>query len=433
MDWHISPVKRLEGTLTVPGDKSLSHRLAMLCALAQGRSELRGFLDSEDCLHALDAMMALGAGIERSGTTVSIEGTNGRLTSPARALDMGNSGTLMRLLAGLVAGYPIDVRLFGDASLQSRPMRRILDPLLQMGADAVAEGDAGRAPLRIRGGNLNGIVYTLPVASAQIKSAVLLAGLRARGTTCVVSPTPSRDHTERLLMALDLPIVCDGLRVSVQGSGGEPLRIPARTWSIPGDPSSAAFWLVAGATVPGSVVTVNNIGLNPTRCAFLDVLRDMGAQIEISPVRERGWEPQGDVTVRASALHGVDIGGATIANLIDELPVLAVAAAAASGVTRIRDAAELRVKESDRIETTAALLRAAGVRVETMPDGMDIVGSDAIRGGWHIDSHGDHRIAMAAVVLALRATAPVTVGQTECVATSYPGFIERLRKPFAIG
>lgn len=426
MDWCISPVRQLHGTLHVPGDKSISHRLAMLSALATGRSVLHGYLDSEDCLHALDAMQALGAGIRRQGTTVVVDGTDGVLRAPDRDLDMGNSGTLTRLLAGLVAGFPIDVRLFGDASLQSRPMRRILDPLRQMGARADAEGPDGRAPLRIRGGNLTGIDYASPVASAQIKSSILLAGLRAHGTTRVVEPAPSRDHTERLFRALGLPIACEGLQVTLQGSGGRPLVLAAREWSIPGDPSSAAFWLVAAATLPGSSVTVCNVGLNPSRSAFLDVLLEMGARIVLSPLREADWEPQGDVTVHGSPLRAVEIRGDRIANLIDEIPILAVAAAGAVGVTRIRDAAELRVKESDRIETVAKLLRTAGVRVETFPDGLDIHGAAQIAGGGVVDSFGDHRIAMSGAMLALRAATPTTIRDVACVATSYPGFIDVL-------
>ncbi|MGI6495235.1 MAG: 3-phosphoshikimate 1-carboxyvinyltransferase [Kiritimatiellia bacterium] len=426
MDWIIHPLPALRGTLGVPGDKSISHRLALISALARGRSLLHGFLDSEDCLHALDAVAALGAGVRRHGTTVEIEGTAGALRSPAGDLDMGNSGTLTRLLAGLVAGFPVTVRLFGDASLQSRPMRRILDPLRRMGADIVAEGGGERAPLRIRGGTLDGIAYDSPVASAQVKSALLLAGLRARGTTRIREPAPSRDHTERLFHTLGLPVVREGLQTTLQGSGGLAPELPAREWHIPGDPSSAAFWVVAAAAMPGAELTVRNVGLNPTRTAYLDVLREMGAAITVSSLREAEWEPQGDVTVHGSKLRGVEIGGARIANLIDELPILAVAAAAAEGVTHIRDAAELRVKESDRIETVARMLRAAGVEVETFPDGMAIQGGATIRGGGVIESAGDHRIAMAGAMLALRATSPVTVRGTGCVATSYPGFAAAL-------
>jgi 3-phosphoshikimate 1-carboxyvinyltransferase len=427
MDWIIHPLPAFRGTLRVPGDKSLSHRLALMCALARGRSRLLGFLDSEDCLHALDAMAAMGAGVRRHGTTVEVEGTGGTLQTQAGDLDMGNSGTLTRLLAGLAAGFPVTVRLFGDASLQSRPMRRILEPLRRMGADAVAEGPGERAPLRIRGGTLDGIDFDSPVASAQVKSALLLAGLRARGTTRIREPAPSRDHTERLFRALGLPITREGLQATLQGSGGRAPDLPAREWRIPGDPSSAAFWVAAAAANPGADLTVRGVGLNPTRTAYLDVLREMGAEIAFSPLLEAEWEPQGDVTVRGSALRGVEIGGERIANLIDELPILAVAAAAAGGVTRIRDAAELRVKESNRIETVARMLRAVGVEVETFPDGMAIQGGAAIRGGGVIESAGDHRIAMSGAMLALRATGPVTVRDTACVATSYPGFEAALR------
>ena len=425
MEWRIDPAKRLAGRLRVPGDKSISHRLALLGALAGERSVIRGFLEGEDCLRALDAMAALGAGVARRGTTVEIDGVGDKPRSPRHALDMGNSGTLTRLLAGLAAGYPIEVRLFGDASLQSRPMRRILDPLAAMGADAVAEGAGGCAPLRIRGGNLKGIDYISPVASAQVKSAILLAGLHAAGTTSVSEPAPSRDHTERLLAALGLPLTREGTKVTVRGSGGKPLKVPARAWQIPGDPSSAAFWIAGAATLPGSSVTIEGMGLNPSRIAFLDVLREMGARIAISPPREIDWEPQGDVTAEGSDLHGVEIRGARIANLIDELPVLAVAAASAHGVTRIRDAAELRVKESDRVEAVAAMLRAAGVMVTTFPDGLDIEGG-AVAGGGTVDSRGDHRIAMSGAILGLRAAAPLKISGTECVATSYPGFMENL-------
>jgi 3-phosphoshikimate 1-carboxyvinyltransferase len=427
MDWRIHPLPVFNGTLRVPGDKSISHRMALMSALARGRSVLHGFLGSEDCLHALDAMQALGAGIRREGTTVEVQGADGKLRTPGHDLDMGNSGTLTRLLAGLAAGFPVDVRLFGDASLQSRPMRRILDPLRRMGADVVAEGREGRAPLRIRGGPLKGLAYVSPVASAQVKSALLLAGLRAHGATRIREPAPSRDHTERLFRALGVPIDCEGLQVTLQGSGGGALDLPAREWQIPGDFSSAAFWLTAAAAAPGASVTVQDVGLNPSRTAYLDVLREMGASITLSPLRVAEWEPRGEVTVHGTELRGVEIGGARIANLIDELPILAVAAAAAEGVTRIRDAAELRVKESDRIETVARMLRAVGVEVETFPDGMAIHGGAKIRGGGVIESFGDHRIAMSGAVLALRATEPVTVRGATCVATSYPGFEVALR------
>jgi 3-phosphoshikimate 1-carboxyvinyltransferase len=409
----------------VPGDKSISHRIALLAALAQGTSRVRGFLDSEDCLHTLDAMACMGAGVRRDGTSVEIDGTHGVLRSPPHDLDMGNSGTGMRLLTGLLAGFRVKARLFGDASLSSRPMRRILEPLDRMGAKIHAEGPDGRAPLVVHGSTLDAIDYVLPVASAQVKSCLLLAGLGARGTTRITEPLPSRDHTERMFRAMGLPLAVDGPVVSLVGTGGAALAIPARDWSVPGDISSAAFWLVAAAVRPGARVTVRNLGLNPSRTAFLDALRNMGANIEIGPVRDVDWEPQADVTVVGGQLHGTEIRGAAIPNLIDEIPVLCVAAACAQGATRFRDAAELRVKESDRIETTAAMLRAAGVDVATCGDGLDVQGGAAIRGS-DVDSHGDHRIAMSAAVLALSASSPTTIRDTACVATSYPAFAEHL-------
>lgn len=427
MNWTVSPSPSLSGALAVPGDKSISHRVALMAALAGGTSRITGFLDSEDCLNTLASMRALGADVRRDGTAVTIRGTGGHLKSPAGDLDCGNSGTGMRLMTGLLAGFPLSARLVGDASLCSRPMRRILDPLGTMGATVRAEGADGRAPLRIDGRNLRGIDYTLPVASAQVKSCLLLAGLRAQGTTRITEPVPSRDHTERLFRALGLPLTVEGRTVSLTGTDGVPPVIPSRDWSVPGDISSAAFWLAAAAILPGSRVTVRNLGLNPSRTAFLDALRAMGADVVLGALRDTDWEPQADVTVVGGApLHGTEVRGAVIPNLIDEIPVLGVVAAFARGTTRFRDAAELRVKESDRIETTAAMLRVAGVRVDTHPDGLDIEGGATVRGGT-VESHGDHRIAMAGAVLALAATAPVEIRDTACVATSYPAFSHHLQ------
>ncbi len=431
MQWRIEPVRALRGAISVPGDKSISHRLAMLAALSSGTSQLEGYLLSDDCLHALEAVAALGAGVQQHGTSVTIRGTGGNFSSPATPLEMGNSGTLTRLLAGLLAGCGIEARLVGDASLQSRPMQRITAPLGAMGAAVTSEQDNGCAPLLIRPARLRGIDYQLPVASAQVKSALLLAGLHAAGRTRIIEPLPSRDHTERLFMALGLPLRREGNVIELAGSSGAALQLAGRNWSVPGDPSSAAFWLVAAATLPGSEVTVERISLNPTRAGFLDILRRMGAEVTVSGLREQAWEPQADVTVRGSRLHGIEIGGDVIPNIIDELPILAVAAAAAGGTTRIRDAAELRVKESDRIATTAAMLRACGVAVTTHADGLEIVGGP-LHGGGVIDSAGDHRIAMAGAILGLRAGAGVVVTGAECAAASYPGFIEVLRQPFTI-
>lgn len=427
MNWTISPSPPLCGTLRVPGDKSISHRLAILAGIAQGTSCIEGFLTSEDCLHTLAAMEALGVHAQREDTTVRIEGTGGILRSPAEPVDCGNSGTGMRLLAGLLAGFPVSARLFGDRSLHSRPMRRILEPLARMGATVRAEGPEERPPLWIEGATLRAIDYAPPIASAQVKSCLLLAGLRARGELRITEPAPSRDHTERLFRALGLPLRTEGSALCLTGTGGRPPRLPARNWSVPGDLSSAAFWLVAAAIRPGASLTLRNLGLNPSRTALLDVLRAMGADLHTGPVRDADWEPQADLHVQGGApLRGVEIGGAAIPNLIDEIPILCVAAAFARGTTRIRDAAELRVKESDRIETTAALLQAAGVPVRTFADGLEIQGGAPVQ-GCTVDSRGDHRIAMSAAVLGLSARGPSRILDTGCVATSYPGFARALQ------
>ncbi len=424
----VQPSPPLRGTLRVPGDKSVSHRLAMLGALADGVSVLDGFLESEDCLHTLGAMQALGAGVRREGARITLEGTAGRLRSPAGPLDLGNSGTGLRLLAGLLAGQDVQAELTGDASLCSRPMGRIRDPLVAMGAGVELLGANGRtAPVRLRGGNLRAIEYALPVASAQVKSAVLLAGLCARGTTVVHEPQPTRDHTERVLAAMGAPVEVEGLTIRVTGAPGGLPRLRAGAWRVPGDFSSAAFWLVAAACRPGAALTVTGVGLNPRRTALLDVLVRMGASIDVAADRATGdGEPIGTVNVRGAALRGTEIGGDEIPNLIDELPIAAVAGALAEGETLIRDAAELRVKESDRIATTAAALRALGVPVEERPDGLLVRGGAALRGG-RIESLGDHRIAMAGAILGLSAPEPTTIADVACVATSYPGFWQDLR------
>ncbi len=426
MNWIVSRTESLHGSLDVPGDKSITHRLAMLTSLAQGTSRIDNFLASEDCLSTLASMESMGAGVNRDGTTVTVEGTAGRLHSPDHDLDCGNSGTGMRLLAGLLSGFSVSARLVGDASLMSRPMQRILDPLRAMGACVHAEGTNARPPLRTDAARLKGITYALPVASAQVKSCLLLAGLRAQGETCIVEPLGSRDHTERLFRAMGLPLRVEDGCVRLAGSGGRPPTIPARRWNVPGDISSASFWLVAAAILPGSSVTIRNLGLNPSRTALLDVLRRMGADVHIGPVREQEWEPQADVTVLGGTpLRGTEICGPTIPNLIDEIPVLCVAAACAKGLTRIRDAAELRVKESDRIETTAAMLHAVGIPVVTCEDGLEVEGGHTAQGG-EVCSHGDHRIAMSAAVLALASAQPIMIRNTTCVATSYPDFARHL-------
>lgn len=426
--WTVQPAQGdVRATLTVPGDKSISHRAAMLSALATGSSRIEGFLASEDCLNTLKAVSALGAKVVRRGTCVTIEGTGGAFVQPSDDLDLGNSGTGMRLLAGLLAGQPLDCTMTGDASLRSRPMGRIQNPLMAMGGRIEALGGHGCAPLRVRGGRLQAIAYRLPMASAQVKSAVLLAGMTAQGTTRVIEPAPTRDHTERMLLAMGAPLRVDGLTIELDGSGGAPVVLTARDWQVPGDISSAAFWFTAAACVSGSEVTVKGVGLNPRRTALLDVLRRMGAEVRIGHVSHAEWEPQADVTVRGRTLSSTDIAGLEIPNLIDELPLVAVAGACAVGVTRIRDAAELRVKESDRIACVAEGLRAFGVSVSEQEDGMAVVGGSELCGGATIESHGDHRIAMAMAILGLRAKGPTTVNHVACVATSYPGFEDDLK------
>ena len=363
----IHPPAAIAGTLVLPADKSVAHRAALFAALAEGRSEIVGFSDAADPQSTLACLRALGVQTE-AGDDGRLVVHGGLWREAAAPLDCGNSGTTMRLLAGALAGQPFESVLTGDASLSARPMGRVADPLRLMGA-AVAMTD-GHAPVRLGRSTLEGITYRLPVASAQVKSAVLLAGLFARGTTTVVEPVASRDHTERML---ELPVLDLGGDRHVSVEGG--VRPPARTWVVPRDISAAAFFLVAGSIAEASILQMNAVGLNPTRSAVVDVLRAMGADIEASNERERGGEPLADLRVEGgTGLTAVEIGGALVPNLIDEIPVLAVAAACAEGRTVIRDAGELRVKETDRIEATVAFLRAMGASVEERPDGLVIDG-----------------------------------------------------------
>ncbi|NQU40036.1 MAG: 3-phosphoshikimate 1-carboxyvinyltransferase [Lentisphaerae bacterium] len=427
----VSPCSHIIGDLRVPGDKSVSHRAAMLTALASGTSTISGFLASEDCLHTLAAVEALGAGVERDDTEVTVTGTGGTFHSASGPIDLGNSGTGIRLLAGLLAGQSFETEMTGDASLCSRPMRRLKEPLELMGAHIELSGEQGTAPLRVGGNPLHAITYPLPVASAQVKSCVLLAGLYADGLTTVIEPRPTRDHTERLLRTMGVPVEVDGVCVSLEGYGIYGPQLDACDIVVPGDFSSSAFWLVAAACRPGSCVTIREVGLNPRRTALLDVLDRMGAGLSVTATNQgdggEAGEPIGLVTVSGTQLQGTVVEGDEIPNLIDELPILAVAAAMARGVTVFRDAAELRVKESDRIKTTVAMLRAVGVQVEEAPDGMTITGG-TIGGGARIDSQGDHRIAMSAAVLGLLAQSSVEVVNTACIATSYPQFWEHLKR-----
>ncbi len=426
---QVAAAPPIEAEIRVPGDKSISHRAVLLAALSNGPCVIRGFLPSQDCLCTVEAVRALGITVDQpEDATLIVHGQRGRLQAPARPIDCGNSGTLMRLLCGLLAAQPFETTLVGDASLSSRPMRRLIEPLSQMGATIVASGTAGTAPLRVRGGVLNPIRYELPVASAQVKSAILLAALAVPGKTTVVEPAVTRDHTERMLDYFLVrtqrePLPGGGSAVSLYGGQA----IESRDFTVPGDISSAAFWLAAAAAQPDSNLLVRDVGLNRTRTAILSVLVRMGAQIrEVVEDWGEGGEVRGEIGVQGARLRGTVIGGAEIPNLIDELPILAVAGALAEGRTVIRDARELRVKETDRITAIVTNLQAMGAEVTEREDGLEIVGGKPLHGA-RLRSFGDHRIAMAFAVAGMFATGRTTVGETECIATSYPGFEEQLR------
>ncbi len=417
----------LRGELCVPGDKSISHRVALLGMLAHGSMKVQNYLCSEDCLNTLRAMEQLGLAVSpgQQAGDFTLTGTAGSPHAPEKDIDCGNSGTGMRLMAGILASLPFESRLFGDESLCSRPMGRIIKPLEQMGARLEACGaKAGCAPLHITGGTLHPTEYTLPMASAQVKSAVLLAGMLAEGRTTVHQPALTRDHTERLFEHFGVPhhVSADGLTISVDGKA----TLTAKDITIPGDISSAAFWLVAASITPGSELTLRRVGLNPTRDAVITVLQRMGADITICNRVDAG-EPYGDILVRYTPdLHGTEVLPHEIPNLIDEIPILAVAAAFARGTTAIRNAAELRVKESDRIATTAGNLRAMGGLVEEFEDGMHITGGAPLH-GCVMDSFGDHRIAMSFLIAGLNAEGETTLLHCANIATSYPGFAQHLR------
>jgi len=419
LDWSSRAGGPLHGSVRVPGDKSVSHRALMLAAIAEGDSRIRGFLEGEDTRATAAVLAQLGVRIdmpsagERVVHGVGLHGLRGT----AQALDCGNAGTGMRLLVGLLAGQAFDSTLVGDASLSKRPMRRVTDPLALMGARIDTQG--GLPPLQVHGGQrLHGIRYALPVASAQVKSALLLAGLYAAGETEIIEPHPTRDYTERMLAAFGWPIAFAPGRAKL--SGGHALR--ATDVEVPADFSSAAFFLVAASIVPGSELRLPAVGLNPRRTGLLQALRLMGADIAVEREREAGGEPVGDLLVRHAPLHGVELPEVLVPDMIDEFPILFIAAAAAAGRTVVRGAAELRVKESDRIATMAAGLRALGVAIEETPDGAIIDGGPI--GAGTVESLTDHRIAMSFAVAGLRAAGLVRINDCRHVATSFPGFRE---------
>ena len=425
--FHLTAPGPLKGTITVPGDKSISHRALMLGALAVGETRISGLLEGEDVLATAAAMRAMGADIERLAPGEwQVHGVGvGSLLQPERALDMGNSGTSTRLLMGLVASHPITVTFTGDASLSKRPMARVIEPLSRMGAQITAS-PGGRLPLTLTG--LSPAVpleYTLPVASAQVKSALLLAGLNTPGRTIIHEPIPTRDHSERMLQGfgatLHVEETASGRIITLHGEA----ELKPQVLTVPGDPSSAAFPLVAALLVPGSDVRITNVGLNPTRAALIEVLQAMGADIALETPRTIGGEPVADLHVRHSALHGIDVPPHLAPSMIDEFPILFIAAAQARGTTRTSGLEELRVKESDRLATMATGLAAIGVQVEEHPEGLTIhgTGGDLFPGGATIETHLDHRIAMSFAVAGLVSRQPVTVDDAAPINTSFPSFM----------
>jgi 3-phosphoshikimate 1-carboxyvinyltransferase len=425
----IHPAKTLSGGVEPPGDKSISHRYAMIAALAEGASELRHFAAAADCHSTLDCMKALGAEVKISKDTVHITGRGLRgLKSARRALDAGNSGTTMRLLAGILAGQEFTTQLTGDASLQKRPMKRVVGPLRQMGADIRARED-NFAPLEIRGGRLHAIDFKMPMASAQVKSSVLLAGLFAEGETIVTEPARTRDHTELALEEFGASIEKSGKTIRLQGFAREngSAKLQARSLDVPGDLSSAVFFIAAASLFPDANLLIHNVGLNPTRTAILDVFASMGASLQMLSVRSAHGEIVGDLAVKGASLKGGIIEGGQIPLVIDELPMLAALGPYTEQGIEIRDAAELRVKESDRIAALAKNLRRMGATVEERPDGLRVEGRRAGKlSGAEIDPYGDHRIAMAFAVAALGATGATVIRNADCAGVSYPTFFDDL-------
>lgn len=408
----------------MPGDKSISHRSVMFGALAKGDTEISNFLRGADCLSTISCFRSMGVDIEEKGENVLVHGKGLRgLRRPDGILDCGNSGTTTRLISGILAAQDFDVTLTGDESIQKRPMKRIIDPLSLMGAEIESVRGNGCAPLHITGAPLHGISYSTPVASAQVKSAILLAGLYADGETRVTEPAPSRNHTELMLSSFGADVRTEGTTVTIRQAE----ELYGQKIQVPGDISSAAFFIAAGLLIPGSEILLKNVGANPTRDGVLRVFRRMGGSIETTALSSGAGEPAADLLVKASRLHGVEIGGEEIPSLIDEIPVIAAAACFADGVTVIRDAAELKVKESNRIAAMTENLRAMGADVTETEDGMIIRGGRPLHGAV-IDSRNDHRIAMTFAVAALAAEGETSIPQWDCVNISYPGFLEDLRK-----
>lgn len=442
----------LRGELTPPPDKSISHRAVLFSSLARGRSRVKNFLAAEDPLSTMKAMKMLGAdfvlpydltarlektppmlveerSIEASYDIEVIGHGMNKLKEPADVIDCGNSGTTIRLISGLLSGNPFFSVLTGDSSLKQRPMARVVNPLKQMGAHIIGRDNDRYPPIAIRGGGLRGIDYPMPIASAQVKSSLILAALYADGATTITEPTRSRDHTERMLMAMGADIAVDGLTITVNGeSTGKASDLSPVDITVPGDFSSAAFFIVAALITPGAEILIRNVGMNPTRTGLLDALRPMGAEIEIMDLHDVSGEPVADLLCRGTAgLRAVDIRRDLVPSMIDEFPVFCVAAAVADGTTTIRGAEELRVKESDRIKTISTELRKMGVEITEYPDGLDIHGTKRLRGA-EVESYSDHRVAMSMAVAAMAAEGKTTINGASAVDISFPGFYEILRR-----
>ncbi|UNP77731.1 3-phosphoshikimate 1-carboxyvinyltransferase [Bacillus nitratireducens] len=412
----------LNGKIVVPGDKSISHRSVMFGAIAEGTTKVSNFLLGEDCLSTIACFQKLGVKIEQSGNDVKIYGKGlHNLQEPKEVLDVGNSGTTIRLMLGILANTPFHSTIIGDTSIGKRPMKRVTEPLSMMNAQIDGRENGQYTPLSIRGGKVKGMHYHSPVASAQVKSAVLLAGLQGEGVTTVTEPMQSRDHTERMLRAFGCTVDVNERTVSLQG--GQQLK--GADIEVPGDVSSAAFFLVAGAIVQNSKLVLENVGLNPTRTGILDVLTKMGALISIDNMRNEEFEPCGDITIETSKLKGIEIGGSLIPRLIDEIPVIALLATQAEGITVIKDAEELKVKETNRIDTVVDELGKLGAKIEATPDGMIIYGKQNLKGNT-VNSHGDHRMGMMLAIASCIIDGEVKIENSDAVAVSYPNFFEQL-------
>ena len=426
--YKVQNAKGIKGEIRVPGDKSISHRSIMFGSIASGVTRVTGFLRGEDALATLEAFRAMGVQVEDDGETLTIHGKGLHgLSEPTDVLDCGNSGTSMRLLTGLLAGQNFFSVLSGDKYLRARPMKRVLAPLALMGARMLGRAGGDKAPLAIQGSQLKGIEYDSPVSSAQVKSAIMLAGLYAQGETVVREPHLSRDHSERMLRYFGASVESFSGGVRLKGGG----QLFGRDIAVPGDISSAAFFMVAALIVPDSDLLIRGVGVNPTRTGVIDILQAMGGDLELLNPREESGEPVADLRIRSSRLKAVEISGELVPRAIDEFPAICVAASLAEGTTVVTGASELRVKETDRIAAMAANLRLAGVEVEETPDGMRITGTDRLK-GCAADSFGDHRIAMSMLVAGLAAEGETSVSDVECIATSFPGFLELLQRVAAI-